>query len=72
MSPYGPSGAQNLLSSVSEFGTRYFEDVVGAADGQSIRWLAVVPLADAVHDKNSFRDHGPDCRGSGAGQLGGC
>jgi hypothetical protein len=50
MSPYGPSGAQNLLSSVSEFGARYFSDVVNAVgvDGKSIRWLAVVPLADAV------------------------
>ncbi len=52
MSPYGPSGAQNLLSSVSEFGARYFDDVVtaagGGAEGKSIRWLAVVPLADAV------------------------
>jgi hypothetical protein len=52
MSPYGPSGAQNLLSSVSEFGARYFEDVVTAAgggmDGKPMRWFAVVPLADAV------------------------
>jgi hypothetical protein len=52
MSPYGPSGAQNLLRSVSEFGARYFNDVVneagGGTDGKSIRWLAVVPLADAV------------------------
>jgi hypothetical protein len=52
MSPYGPSGAQNLLSSVSEFGATYFEDMVtaagGGAGGKSIRWLAVVPLADAV------------------------
>jgi hypothetical protein len=55
MSPYGPAGAQNLLSSVSEFGSRYFDDVVSAAGGpaagaggQSTRWLAVVPLADAV------------------------
>jgi hypothetical protein len=52
MSPFGPSGAQNLLSSVSEFGARYFEDVVTAAgggpDGKAMRWLAVVPLADAV------------------------
>jgi hypothetical protein len=52
MSPYGPSGAQNLLSSVSEFGARYFEDMVtaavGSAGGKSVRWLAVVPLADAV------------------------
>jgi len=51
MSPYGQSGAQNLLSSVSEFGARYFDDMVTAAEGnggKSVRWLAVVPLADAV------------------------
>jgi len=56
ISPYGPSGAQHLLSSVSEFGARYFDDVIAAAgdgtgtgpDGNPIRWLAVVPLADAV------------------------
>jgi hypothetical protein len=52
MSPYGPSGAQNLLSSVSEFGARYFDEMVTAASGgdggKPIRWLAVVPLADAV------------------------
>ena len=47
MSPYGPGGAQHLLSSVSEFGARYFNAVAGAS-GTSIRWLAVVPLADAV------------------------
>jgi hypothetical protein len=52
ISPYGPSGAQNLLSSVSEFGARYFADMITAASrgtgGKSIRVLAVVPLADAV------------------------
>ena len=52
ISPYGPSGAQNLLSSVSELGARYFDDAVTAAAdgaaGKGIRWLAVVPLADAV------------------------
>jgi hypothetical protein len=54
MSPYGPGGAADLLNSVSEFGARYFADVAtGAglargADGKRIRWLAVVPLADAV------------------------
>jgi hypothetical protein len=47
MSPYGPSGAQHLLSSVSEFGARYFAAVTGPR-GKSIRWLAVVPLADAL------------------------
>ncbi|HVT68595.1 MAG TPA: hypothetical protein VHF26_12650 [Trebonia sp.] len=54
MSPYGPSGAKHLLNSVSEFGARYFADMVSAvsgareAGGKPIRWLAVVPLADAV------------------------
>ena len=54
MSPYGPSGAQDLLSSVGEFGALYFADVAAlagggtGAGGKSIRWLAVVPLADAV------------------------
>ncbi len=47
MSPYGPSGARQLLASVSEYGARYFEDVVAAAH-PSLRWLAVIPLADAV------------------------
>jgi hypothetical protein len=52
MSPYGESGAQDLLSSVSEFGGQYFSDVANgggaSSGGKSIRWLAVVPLADAV------------------------
>jgi hypothetical protein len=56
MSPYGPGGAQNLLSSVSEFGARYFADLTAAAAGGDlvtgaggkVRVLAVVPLADAV------------------------
>ena len=47
ISPYGPGGAQQLISSVSEFGARYFGAVSGPS-GRSIRWLAVVPLADAV------------------------
>jgi len=47
MSPYGASGAQHLISSVSEFGARYFDAVTGP-QGKQIRWLAVIPLADAV------------------------
>jgi hypothetical protein len=47
MSPYGPSGAARLLASVGEYGARYFESVIAAAN-PSVRWLAVVPLADAV------------------------
>jgi hypothetical protein len=54
MSPYGPGGAADLLNSVSEFGAKYFADVAAAAglvrgaDGKPIRWLSVIPLADAV------------------------
>jgi hypothetical protein len=55
ISPYGPGGAQDLLSSVSKLGARYFDDLVSTAAGKgrdaggaSIRYLAVVPLADAV------------------------
>src|SRR5215469_2741613 len=47
LTPYGPSGAQHLLSSVSEFGAQYF-NAVSAESGKSLRWLAVVPLADAL------------------------
>jgi hypothetical protein len=47
MSPYGPGGAQHLISSVGEYGARYFDAVVGPY-GKSIRGLAVIPLADAV------------------------
>jgi len=47
ISPYGPSGAQHLLSSVSEFGAQYF-DAVSTESGKSLRWMAVVPLADAL------------------------
>ena len=47
MSPYGPSGAQQLLSSVSEFGARYFEAVANPS-AEPARLLAVVPLADAL------------------------
>jgi hypothetical protein len=62
ISPFGPSGAQALLTSVSRVGAQYFDDVVAdvggasgsdgrtltVARGKPIRWLAVIPLADAV------------------------
>lgn len=47
MSPYGPKGAARLLASVGEFGAAYFDHAVVSA-GPGIRWLAVVPLADAL------------------------
>jgi hypothetical protein len=45
MSPYGRSGAQALINSVSEVGARYFARV---SRDRGVPWLAVVPLADAV------------------------
>jgi hypothetical protein len=45
MSPYGRNGAQELIDSVGEVGASYFSDL---ANLHGIRWLAVIPLADAV------------------------
>ncbi len=45
MSPYGSSGAQALINSVSEVGASYFEQV---SHDWTLPWLAVIPLADAV------------------------
>jgi hypothetical protein len=45
MSPYGAAGAQELIDSVSEFGAAYFKAI---QQDRNLRWLAVVPLADAV------------------------
>ena len=45
MSPYGRSGAQALIDSVSEVGASYFATV---RHDTGRPWLAVVPLADAV------------------------
>jgi hypothetical protein len=45
MSPYGSSGAQELIESVSEVGARYFEEV---SRDRTLPSLVVIPLADAV------------------------
>ncbi len=45
MSPYGSSGAQQLIDSVNEVGARYFSMV---SHEVSLPWLAVIPLANAV------------------------
>jgi hypothetical protein len=46
LSPFGESGAQRLVDSVRATGAEF---AAGAArNGHRIRWLAVVPLADAV------------------------
>ncbi|MBV9451891.1 MAG: hypothetical protein JO345_38990 [Streptosporangiaceae bacterium] len=45
MSPYGGSGAEELIDSVSQFGASYFADMTRK---HVFRWLTVIPLADAV------------------------
>jgi hypothetical protein len=45
MSPYGSAGAQQLIGSVAGSGANYFTSVTRI---RGIRWLAVVPLADAT------------------------
>jgi hypothetical protein len=46
MSPFGPAGASELIDSVSSVGARY---AAATAERRApTRWLALVPLADAV------------------------
>lgn len=45
MSPYGRTGAEQLIDSVGEVGATYFSDLTRL---HGLRWLAVIPLADAV------------------------
>ncbi len=45
LSPFGPYGAQRLIDSVDELGARY---AASAARHHPLRWLLLVPLADAV------------------------
>jgi hypothetical protein len=46
LSPFGESGAQRLIGSVGSDGATFTAEA--AQHGQRLRWLAVVPLADAV------------------------
>jgi hypothetical protein len=46
LSPFGESGAGQLIDSVRADGAAFAAEA--ARNGQRIRWLAVVPLADAV------------------------
>jgi hypothetical protein len=46
LSPFGESGAGQLIDSVRSDGAAFAAEA--ARNGQRIRWLAVVPLADAV------------------------
>ena len=45
LSPFGSSGAQTLISSVDRVGARF---AASAAQHRSLRWMMLVPLADAV------------------------
>jgi hypothetical protein len=45
LSPFGSSGAQTLISSVDRVGARF---AASAARHHSLRWMLLVPLADAV------------------------
>src|SRR5271165_5160159 len=47
MSPYGPTGAEDLINSVGQFGARYF-DAIARPGSKPVRGLAVIPLADAL------------------------
>ena len=46
LTPFGESGAQQLIDSVRSDGAAFA--AAAARNGQLIRWLAVIPLADAV------------------------
>jgi hypothetical protein len=46
LSPFGESGAQRLIGSVGSDGAAFAAEA--AQHGQRLRWLAVIPLADAV------------------------
>jgi hypothetical protein len=48
LSPYGASGALELIGSVNRSGARFAGAAVERARRQPIRMLAVIPLADAV------------------------
>src|SRR5215831_1117972 len=45
LSPFGTSGAQTLIGSVNQVGARFAAE---AARHHQLRWMALVPLADAV------------------------
>jgi hypothetical protein len=45
MSPYGSAGARELIGSVAKYGAEYFTNVTHF---RGIKWLAVIPLADAT------------------------
>ena len=47
MSPYGSTGAEDLITSVGQFGARYF-DAIARPGSKPAHGLVVIPLADAL------------------------
>ena len=48
LSPFGTSGAEELISSVDRSGAAYAEQAARETRKHTLRWLAVVPLADSL------------------------
>ena len=48
LSPFGTSGAEELISSVDRSGAAYAEQAARQTQKRTLRWLAVVPLADSL------------------------
>ena len=48
LSPFGTSGAEQLISSVDRSGAQYAAEAAEQTRRHPIRWMAVVPLADSL------------------------
>jgi hypothetical protein len=48
LSPFGTSGAEQLINSVDRDGAQYAEEAVRETRQYPLRWMAVVPLADSL------------------------
>ncbi len=48
LSPFGTSGAEQLISSVDRSGAQYAAEAAKQTRRHPIRWMAVVPLADSL------------------------
>jgi hypothetical protein len=48
LSPFGTSGAEQLINSVDRDGAQYAEEAVRETRQRPPRWMAVVPLADSL------------------------
>jgi hypothetical protein len=48
LSPFGTSGAEELINSVNQTGASYAQAAMRESSRHPMRWLAVVPLADSL------------------------